>query len=239
MQKRYMNGILLGLVCTLLLATGCGASNEARTQANVEALEAYLNAPDAEYLAEKVVIQHGRDGEEIAYEGEAADALAQALTRDKTKVDGVEILESTPQYVALRYNLRNFYFDVLDMPSVEYNAVYYFKRGLINKIVYIQGDRYRDAQLAEYTKGSFGIKLGQDGQTIEDVQPDSPAQAAGLLPGDTVTAVDELAVEDMNQSLEELEYRLHGIELTRAKVTVRRADREITVLMQRIAGLTY
>ena len=67
--------------------------------------------------------------------------------------------------------------------------------------------------------------------TINSVLPGSPAQGAGLLPGDTITAVDGWPTA--GQLLKPVIDHLHGIAGGEVKVTVQRGSTNLTFLLSR------
>ena len=118
---------------------------------------------------------------------------------------------------------------------------------VVDCYIYAIGDKYAfyrtDAETEDFygdMSGSFvGIGVAvltdqlQNTVLIDSVEPGSPAEAAGILPGDYVVGVDGTRIEDVGA--------LGIIELVRGEVgtsvtvTVKRADKEITVTAVRAA----
>ena len=101
--------------------------------------------------------------------------------------------------------------------------------------------RQRMLSLLEEYQGEFegiGAYIFEDSGRIyiAEPMPHSPAEAAGLLPGDTILAVDSTSLE--NLSLEEAVTRIKGPKGTQVTLTIQRAGeetpRELTLVRQSI-----
>jgi len=234
--------LLAALLCALMVLSGCVPA-EVQIANNTQAINTLLGTDSAQVdtLAElfrpKMTLQRDSLAEPEKLDEAGIRAYLEEYAVRETAYENINILSAEKGFVALSYEVTDFYTRILEMPAVPYNAVYYFSRGQISKVNILQGDPLRDAEIAMYSKGSVGIKLEQDGQTVALVQPGSPAEAAGILPGDVVVAVDGLPVAEMDLAMDECAWQIRGIELSTVKMTLRRGEREYDVLMQRIAGL--
>lgn len=121
------------------------------------------------------------------------------------------------------------------------------KSETIEELLSILGDPYTDylspdeyGQMLQSVNGQSIVGIGivihtnfQNGYVIESVLPDSPAQQAGLSPGDTIAAIDGtvLTASDDCRAL------ILGEEGTRVSLTVRRQDNtlySVTIIRQQV-----
>ena len=93
-------------------------------------------------------------------------------------------------------------------------------------------DRLRRALPGERSPADSGPVLGvtmvttDDGVTVQNVAPESPAAAAGLQPGDVISAVDGTAVSDGDALAREIQQRAAGSDL---ELDVKRGAEAITL----------
>lgn len=75
----------------------------------------------------------------------------------------------------------------------------------------------------------LGVSFAGSTTTVRQVLPGSPAQAAGMEPGDDVQSVDKVAVSNLAQIREQLQGRRPGDELA---VRIKRQDRSWSVVLR-------
>jgi len=95
------------------------------------------------------------------------------------------------------------------------------------------GSDYLFATDKQYVGIGVSVAMIGDDITVLAVSGGSPAEKAGILPGDIISGVDGKPVAGM--SLDEISLLLRGEEGTYVDVTVLRNDKEITFALQRVS----
>jgi len=119
----------------------------------------------------------------------------------------------------------------------------------IDKMVATLGDKYtRYLPPAKYTSivnaatgtlaGGIGVELSSDAKTnmvyVSDIQPNSPAEEAGIAAGDVFLQVDGLQVDDGRTTPDDVAARLRGPENSRVGLTIQRpTSKEDFILTRR------
>lgn len=143
--------------------------------------------------------------------------------------DDLRLLQEIMEY------LERYHIDRPDHDLLVENAI----RGIVDAVgdpytYYLRKDEV--AQFLDVLEGRFvgiGIELQSVGKNnyVYSVFPESPAQAAGIQPGDVIYAVDGERVS--GEPAEGLARRLEGSEGTMVKLTVRRDGRLIDFALER------
>ena len=142
---------------------------------------------------------------------------------------------SAVDYVDEMY--RQYYIGELDDETLSEYLIRGYLAGTGDKYAYYMDPETYAQQMSETTGDSVGIGVhvvwDNETQTIEviAVTPDSPAQQAGILPGDIITAVDDAVVAQVGYS--EAVSRVQGEIGTNVQLTIRRGEETFEFSVQR------
>jgi carboxyl-terminal processing protease len=92
-------------------------------------------------------------------------------------------------------------------------------------------DSFQDALEGRYSGVGLWVRAGTKGVVVSSVQPQSSAEAAGLLPGDVIVAVDGWPAS--GGSVGEVVQRLRGVDGSTVVVTVDRAGSNVDYTLTR------
>ncbi|MCO4769217.1 MAG: S41 family peptidase [Deltaproteobacteria bacterium] len=126
------------------------------------------------------------------------------------------------------------YVDERKPDTLLYDAIGGLTQGLDDHSVFMDPDRYRETR--EQTSGEYygvGISIDSNEGGIHIIQPmqGSPAEEAGLLPGDLIVAVDGVRIETAGEDA--LLAKIKGRRGTIVVLTVQRADAELDFPVRR------
>jgi len=141
----------------------------------------------------------------------ADDALPDGNTENATMVTtGAETPAAVPQSVPVDdirilvevfHKIKKDYVEAIDDKDLIENAMRGMLAGLDPHSAYLDEDNYTDLQ--EGTSGKFGglgIEVGFEDGFVKVITPidDTPAQEAGILPGDVIVRLDDTPIKGMN-----------------------------------------
>ncbi len=229
--------------------------SDAITAALETAFEAKADALDvlaAEYIAYDTVLKD-EDGNAIDMDAYISSLLTDALLFRSYEADGYElaIVEDLYEDIYIGtytsvsalsdeiadYFADTFYLDRLtDRATVTDAVIYAYQRLVGDKYASYYNEEtfaeYQADDAAEYNGIGVTVTLLESGYAeILSVTPDSPAERAGMEPGDVIVGVDgeDFALIGYSAAIN----RIRGESGTEVSVTVRRADTDITYTMKR------
>lgn len=129
--------------------------------------------------------------------------------------------------VEVFHKIKNDYVEAIDDKTLLENAMRGMLAGLDPHSAYLDTEEYLDLQ--EGTSGKFsglGIEVGMDNGFVKVIAPidDTPAQRAGIEPGDTIVRLDDTPIKGM--SLSDAVKKMRGKPGSKVELTVLREGEE-------------
>jgi carboxyl-terminal processing protease len=200
-----------------------GADSTPTTQSNAPTLaEAYLLLMEryALPLDAAQLVDGGQAGMAAALKAVGVDVTpAAAGSYGTSTVEQFAVLQSQFQALAARYG------DLITPRDLVYAAI----RGMVDSVGdahtnFLTPDEYQEQQRWErgdVRYGGIGARMRGPQATVVEVFPDTPAERAGLQPGDTIVGVDGQSATDLK--LDEVIRLVRGTEGTPVVLRVQRA----------------
>ena len=206
-RNRKIKFCIAALASVCLVLTGCGnktddAARALETKKIAEAFIASYNSGDADacikLLSPDIVVEQ-KALQDIKSQDERSvhESLKNNIALKHT-LKILKYLHSTESGVTMAIEESGSEMQLVGMTSISYEESFEVKDGKITRIVTVI-DKKLAEQLAAKTDGGIGIKTNvQAGATqIIGVAPNSPADKAGLKPGDEIVAVEGVLCSEM------------------------------------------
>lgn len=192
-------GTVLVLVAALGPADSYGQRGEYQDEYQPQDLSGYQDAYSDERQAQyqDEYQRRERDSQERytgGYRGESPqrrDRAALEVTLRSDPQRGLQVRDVDPASVAARAGLQE------GDRIIAFEVIRDGRRGVIRVEGEVSGARQRDQRTERTRRAALGVRLGEGrrGVEITDVEPGTPAEEAGLRPGDEILAIDGQQVQ--------------------------------------------
>ncbi len=231
-------GILL-MILLLMVATLVGCAKPTAEEAATGFVEA-LNEGDqgsaAKWLAPSMVYteKYGDGSQFVADDkSQVQMVLSEIIDNDTTLT--MDEVQASDNNVVIKGTAKDYITGIVGMTDgLRYTMDFAIVEGKISRITF-QRDKEDEAALNQRTGGTVGIAMNEAdaGLVVEEVVPGSPADMAGLQPGDLIEAVDGVTVAHMAHGVGEAVYRIRGTVGTTVTLTLVRDGAVFEVAVER------
>ena len=211
-----MNKVLVILLVAVTLLAGCNRVSPAATPLNPEAIaKTFIEASDSgdiekclSLLADDVAFSENPPGIKLAGKDQYEATLRETIKwHDKHLVTSSYKVAGDKVTFTVRVSGDDIRIMGMDYINISYDLQ--IRDGKISSIVAIP-DSADWANLVRLNSGGIGVAftLTEKGARVDKVAANSPADEAGIKPGDTITAVDGFSYSQMREG--EIQLRIKG-----------------------------
>jgi Periplasmic protease len=211
-----MKKILAILLIAVTLLAGCGRTGKTTTPMNPDAIvKTFIEASDSgdinkclSLLSDNVAFSENPPGVKLAGKDQYEAVLKEAIKwhekhslTSPLKVDGDK--------VTITAKVSGDDFNIMGIDSIDFISELQISDGKIISIIDTP-DSVEWANLVRLNSGGIGVQLSFSdiGAKVDKVAANSPADEAGVKPGDTITAVDGVSYSQMREG--EIQLRIKG-----------------------------
>jgi type II secretory pathway component PulC len=223
-----MNKILVVLLIGLTLSAGCHRVAQAPVPTNPEAITAtFIEAYDSgntqkclSLLSDDVVFSENPPGVNLEGKDQYAAVIKEAIKwHEKHTVTSSYNVEGDK--VTFTAKVSGDDFSIMGMDYINFSSVFQISDGKISSITDTP-DSEDWANLVRLNSGVIGVQLSfsDKGARVDEVGAGSPADGAGIKPGDIIIAVDGLNYSQMRDG--EMQLRIKGSLGSKVTLTITR-----------------